>query len=245
MTLAERLHPGERHGLRRGFTLVEVLIVVVLVSMLTASIVFGSGMLIGAKQRAAASLVMSAVRMGLTRANATGKPVRVVFDLDRRRLGLEEGTGGAMLRVKGTSERDSRAAGAEAATEAEREAEAEADRILKGPRAPRAAFTPIADFGYDGDDPSLGRELGAGVRYRKVHVEHDESPAEEGRVYLYLWPGGSAERAAIQLARDGAKDGVTIMVSGLSGRARIEQGLLDLPAPRSDDGFSEREEELR
>jgi general secretion pathway protein H len=223
--------------------LVEVLIVVGLIAVLTGAIVFGSGMLVGAKQRAAATLVVSAVRMGLTRANQTGKPVRLVFDLDQKRLLLEEGSGADMLRVRNEDGKHP-TAGAEPATEAEKQAEAESDRILKGPRAPRPRFEPVKSFGHDGDDPKAGRELGRGVKYRQVHVEHDETALTEGRAYLYLWPGGSSERAAIQILREGADSGVTVMVSGLSGRARIEQGFVKLPEPRSDeDGVSERSEQ--
>lgn len=230
---------ARRVGAQRGMTLVELLVTVTLVGLLTGTLVFGSGMLFGARQRAAAGLVVSAIRQGITHANSTGKPARLVFDLDSDRLSLEEGSGGPMLRVK--EEGPSTGGGAEPATLAEKEAREEADRILKGPRAPRPAFTPVAGWVEEGD-PTTGRELGAGVQFVQVETEHDGEPRQAGRAYLYFWPGGVTERAAIQLRRVGSEDGVTVMVHGLTGRARIEKGLSRLPRPRTDEEASERED---
>ncbi len=224
-------------------TLVEVLVVIVLIALVSAGIIFGSGMFSSTRQRAAATLILSGVRLGMTRANATGRPVRMVFDLEQHRVMLEETTG-KMLRVK---EEDNSGGGAEPATEAERAAREEAERIVEGVTKPRAVFKAVAQFGFDGDDPAAGRELGSGIEFRQVQTEHDELPRREGRAYLYFWPGGGTERASIQIRPKGADeddDGLTIMVSRLTGRAKIERGAMDLPeSRRSDEEFSEREEE--
>jgi general secretion pathway protein H len=219
-------------------TLIEVLIVVVLVTLLSGTLIFGSGMLASTHQRAAAALIMGGVRLGLTRANATGRPVRMVFDLDERRIALEEATGSVMLRVQ--DDEHATGAGAEATTEAEREAQREAERILKGPRAPRAQFSPVKQFGFE-DDDKPGRELGPGVRFRGVQTEHDSEPRIQGRAYLYFWPGGGTEAAAIQLQR-GESEGLTVTVSALTGRAKIERGFIELPPDRLERDYSEREE---
>jgi general secretion pathway protein H len=224
-------------------TLVEVLIVIVLIAVLSAGIFFGSGMFSSSRQRAAATLIVSGVRLGVTRANATGRPVRMVFDLDNKRILLEE-TSGKMLRVK---EDDSSGAGAEPATEAEQKARAEAERIVEGVNKSRPVFAPVKQFGFDGDEPGAGRELGKGIEFLQIQTEHDEQPRKEGRAYLYFWPGGGTERASIQIRKQGSSDadsGLTIMVSRLTGRAKIERGAVELPEPRSDgDQVSEREEE--
>jgi len=224
-----------------GLTLIEVLIVVALIAVMSAGVVFGSGMLTSSRQRAAATLIVSAVRMGITRANTTGRPVRMVFDLDAHRLLLEESSG-TLLREK---EEKSTGGGAEAATEAEMKARAEAERILEGPRAPRARFSPVKQFGFDGDEPGAGRELGKGIRFRLVHTEHDEEPRKEGRAYLFFWPGGGTERAVIQIIRDGDTnpEPLSVVVSPLTGRAKIERGDVELEAPHSDEEFGQLEDE--
>jgi general secretion pathway protein H len=240
-----RRRPGQvllawrRRAARRGLSLVEVLIVIALIALMSGAAVFGSGMLTSSRQRAAATLIVSAVRMGVTRANTTGRPVRMVFDLDEHRVQLEE-TSGVMLRVK---EEKATGGGAEPATEAEKAAREEAERILEGPRAPRAEFSPVKQFGFDGDEPGAGRSLGAGVKIKQAQTEHDEEPRTTGRAYLYFWPGGGTERAVVQIVRDGDQEGLSVVVSPLTGRAKIERGWVKLEGARSDDDFGQVEEE--
>lgn len=234
-------HSGDRARLR-GVTLFEVLLVIGLIAILSGAIIFGSGFLGGARQRAAVTLVVSSVRLAMTRANSSGQPVRLVFDLDGQRLSLEETTSRVMLRVKET--RAGTGAGAEPVTPEEKQAREETKRIMDGPRQPRPAFTPVSEFGEDGDKQG-GRSLGKGVRFRQVQTEHDGEPRQRGRAYLYFWPRGGTERASIQLERDGAKygRGVTVLVSALTGRVKVEPKLVDLPETTREAGYSEREEE--
>jgi general secretion pathway protein H len=228
---------------RRGFTLVEVLMAIALIGVLSGTILAGSGMLGGNRMRAAAGLVMSSVRLAASRANATGRPVRIVFDLDADRLSVEE-TEGRMLRVKDTGDKESEgaSAGAEAATDAERESMEYAKGVVQGPKAPRAVFKPVTRLGFD-DDAVGGRELGVGVHYRQVQTEHDDRPRKEARAYLYFWPGGGTERAVVQLVRDGDDTGLSVVISPLTGRARLERGAIELESPKYEVDFDVLEEE--
>lgn len=110
---------------------------------------------------------------------------------------------------------------------------------MKGPRAPRAKFKAIPFAGSD--EPSKGRDLGKGVKIRLVQTEHDLKPRDKGRAYLYFWPGGTTERAAIQLQRDGSDDVLSVLVNPLTARAHIEHGKVDLTESHRDEDFGERE----
>jgi general secretion pathway protein H len=233
------LGPLLRRHARRGVTLVELLIVVALIALLSAAVVFGSGMLSSSRQRAAATLIVAGVRMGITRANSTGRPVRMVFDLEQERVMLEQSSGREMLREK---EEANTGGGAEPATEAEKAAKAETTRVLEGPHTPRPRFAPVKQFGFDGDE-GMGRELGKGIEFKSVQTEHDLEPRKEGRAYLYFFPGGGTERASIQLRKQGSDEGLTVLVSPLTGRASIKKGDVDLEEPRIDIEFGEREED--
>jgi general secretion pathway protein H len=218
--------PGVRPRKRtRGVTLVEVLIVVALIALLAGGVLFGSGMLKSSRMKAASTLIASAIRLGAARANSTGRATRLVLDLDNEKVLLEEGSSSVMLREKGT-----KTGGAEPMTEEEQAAKAETDRILEGPRAPRPTFRPAERFA---DTPD-GRELGAGVDLAEVQTEHDEEPVLEGRAYIYFWPGGVTERAHVKVKRKGSDEALTVVVSALTGRTKIERGLVDMPEPRSD-----------
>jgi general secretion pathway protein H len=200
-----------------------VLIVVALIGMLAGAVVFGSGMLGSSRVRGAATLISASVRTGIARANTKGRPTRLVLDLDEDKVSLEEATGSRMLREKSKP-----AGGAQVATELEQEAKAESDRILEGPKAPRASFQPVPVS-------DTGNNIEGGVDLVQVQTEHDEEPVTSGRAYVYFWPGGVAERAYIQLRRTGdSTDGLTVIVSALTGRTKVERGRLDYPQPRSD-----------
>jgi general secretion pathway protein H len=215
------------------------LLVVALIAGLTGMVMSGSGALGGMRQRAAASLISNSVRTALTRANSMGHPVRLVFDLEGGRIRLEE-TRDPMLRVRSADE--GAKGGAQAATDAEKAAAEYAKDIMQGPRAPSAGFAPVPDYAAAGDDPALGRELGAGVRYLQVQTEHDVEPRTEGHAYLYFWPGGGTERASIQIARQGDTTGLTVLVSALTGRTRMVRGRIEMEEGRREVDFQEREE---
>ena len=75
--------------------------------------------------------------------------------------------------------------------------------------------------------------------------EHDDEPRTSGKAYLYFFPGGSTERAAVQLKRKGDDTGLTVTVSGLTGRAKVERGHVDLPPPRTDVDERETDEQVQ
>jgi general secretion pathway protein H len=232
-------HDGGRVR-ERAFSLVEVLIVVALIAGMSAVIISGSGMLAGTRLRSAATLIISGIRLGTSRANSTGRPVRMVFDLEERRVMLEE-TLGRMLIVK--DDKEGAGAGADPSTEAEQAALDEARGVLDGPRPERPRFTPVEAFADSGGDKQSGRDLGASIRFLAVQTEHDPEPRVDGRAYLYFWPGGGTERAIIQLGKEGDTDGLTVVVSALTGRAKIMRGLINFEEPRLEGQFGEREEE--
>lgn len=229
------------HGRSRAFSLVEVLLVVALIALLSGMIVGGTGMLGGSRMRSAATLVMVSVRAAITHANTTGKPARLVFDFEHETLSLQE-TRGKMLRV--ASEDEGAKAGAQASTEIERNAAEFAKGFADGPRAPVPMFSDVPGFGSDEEDSQApGRTLGKGIRFVQVQTEHDSEPRTDGQAYLYFWPGGGTEQAAIQLTREGDPDGITVMVNALTGRARLVRGRVELEEARKDSYFDEREEE--
>jgi general secretion pathway protein H len=215
------------------------LIVVALIAVLASSVVLGPGMLRSSRMRSAATLMVSAVRLGLNRSNATGHPVRLTLDLTENRVMLEEAVTGSFARVKGGV-----AGGAEAESDAEKKAKADAERIVEGPHAPRTQFRPLKEL-TDPDDPTRARDLGAGVQIASVETEHDEEPVTEGRAYVFFWPGGLTERAAIRLKRSDLSDeGLTVLISALNGRAKIVHGKAEVgPLPEDPEGQGSSDEE--
>lgn len=229
-----------RRSVERGLTLIEVVIAIALIALLSGSLLFGKNMLVGSRVKSAATLLVSSVRFGLTRANATGKPTRLVIDFDKKQLSIEEASSSLMLREKGKDQ----TGGAEASTAAETKARVEADRIVEGPRAARPRFSKLSGVSGAIEDLARGRALGDGVEIVQVRTEHDTEYVREGRAYIYFWPGGTTERAVVQLKKAGDKEAsLTVVLSPLTGRAKIEKGPVDFPEPRGfEQEYSERAE---
>jgi general secretion pathway protein H len=221
---------------QRGLTLIEVLIVVVLIALLSGTVLFGPGMLESSRLRAAETLMVSSVRLGLTVANSTGRPTRLAFDLEKQSITLEQANSSVVVRsskLKGSED------GIESGEEREKKARAEADHILEGPHPAKPNFHAIAGLGT-ASTSGQARELGKGVEFISVQTDHDEEPRTSGRAYLYFFPGGSTERASIQLKRHGDEGGATVAVSALTGRAKILPGRVDLKPLRDDEDSQEQ-----
>jgi general secretion pathway protein H len=221
-------------------TLLEIMVVMVLIGLMMTVMIFGSGQLTASRLKRATTMVIGAVRVGFTRATATSKSQRIVFDLDEQRIWLEESDQAMLVQSKditGTG-------GAAAVTQAEREAYQENDRILKGPRAPVPSYHAVETLGFASETGVRGpRALGRGLRFREVQTEHDAEPRTEGRAYLYFWPGGQTERASIELApidSHSDDDVLTLVVSPLTGKVAVKNGPVPLVIPTDDQSASER-----
>jgi len=219
---------------QRGMTLVELLITLAIMTLVTGTAVVGLGTLRRARLRQSAVLISSAVHTAYGYATAIGKPVRLVFDFENRMVILEEGSGQLSVDKK------EKTGGAAAATDIEKKAEEEAEAIVKGPRAPKPSFTATKAYGFDPGGGKPGKDLADGVRFWSVDTSHQEAAIEEDRAYLYFWPGGQTERAAIQIVlgnpaeADPEKDVMTIVVSPLTGKTKLEKGRVEMPRPRDD-----------
>ena len=74
------------------------------------------------------------------------------------------------------------------------------------------------------------------------------SPLFPGRSYIYFWPGGQTERAAIQLTTASKdeepteRNSMTVFVAPLTGKTEIKRGLLKMLRPRDQKEESERDD---
>jgi general secretion pathway protein H len=215
------------------------MVVIVLVAMLMVGVVMGTGSVTNARVKSGATGIISAIRVAYNRASSTSKSQRVVLDMDHAKISLEESSMPMLVR---RDDEVTVTGGAEASTPQEREALKETERILKGPQAPKPSFKPITALGFEAEGKD-GKELGRGVEIKRFEVARAKNPQPqtEGRAYLYFWPGGMTERAAIQLGKTGEKEAIlTVLVSALTGKASVVAGAKSIEEDRSDP--SERED---
>lgn len=231
------------------------MVVLVLLALLASATAFGAGGLGASRLRGAAATVVAYSRVATTRTNATGRPVRIVFDLDKGRIWLEESATSRAMREdpkaaelrasqSGASD-DSDAPDSERARAAKANGEASAELFIEGRGKQVPSFEPLKGVEIAGESVGESRDLGTSIEYHQVQTEHDEEARTDGHAYLYFWPGGETEWASVQLRRSGDKsNGLTVLVSPLTGRARIERGYVDLPKRNREGDISEIEGEL-
>lgn len=229
----------KRRSGERGITMIELMITVAIIALAMGMATLGASVADSARLKRSSVMIAGAIRVAYGHANAISKPVRLVFDFDQRIIGLEEAS--SDLKVA----RNEKAGGAAAATEAEQKALEEAEQIVKGPRAPRPAFKPTKAFGFNPDKDKTGKELDRNIRFLQIETGHQDEAVNQGRAYLYFWPGGQTERAAIQLkiaGSDDEQDAMTIFVAPLTGKASLKKGKFSMPRPRDDAEESERQD---
>jgi general secretion pathway protein H len=223
-------------------TLIEILVVLAIFALVAGVGVAGSMQLPSARLRRSATMIASAIKVAYTRATATSRDLRLVLDIEGAKVWLEESDSPMLVQAKGKLA----TGGADPVTQAEKVALEEGAKIMQGPPIPKPRFHPIAAYGFgDVEGGKGGKPLQRGIMLRSVQTGHDDTARTSGRAYLYFWPGGRTERAAIQLRiGDSPEDDrtLTLVVAPLTGKVTIKQGPVELALPTDDTSASERQD---
>jgi general secretion pathway protein H len=238
---ASSLRPAGRWA-SRALTLIEIIVVIAIMAVVIGIAVAGSQQLPSARLRRSATMIASAIKVAYTRATATSRDLRLVLDLDRKKIWLEESD--APMLVQGKDKTGT--GGADPITQAEKVALEEGKKILDGPPIPKPRFHPIEVYGFgDVETGKGGKPLQRGITFRSVQAGHDDSARTSGRAYVYFWPGGRTERAAIQVRIGDAPEDdrtLTLLVSPLTGKVTVKGGPVELQLPTDDATGSDRQD---
>lgn len=195
----------------RGFTLVELMIVVAIVGLLGALVVPAVESVSGANARKAAGELAGTMRYLFDTAALRHATCRLALDLDQRSWRAECAPGGVTMAPETGRGRDDGAL-------AERfpdEKDPEVRRLLAR-----------TSFGRFEDRLVKERALPGSTRFGAVHLEGRRDALEEGTAYVYFFPGGQAQRAWVPV-----KDGTnlfTVVVEPFTGRARVVAGAVEV-----------------
>jgi general secretion pathway protein H len=232
--------PLRRFVLRRGLTLVEIIVVMSIIAVVSGVAIAGSMQLPSARLRRSTTMIASAIKVAYTRATATSHDLRLVMDLDKEKIWIEQSDIPMLVKSADTTA----TGGAGAVTQAEQDALRAGEKIIKGAPIPKPRFSPIEAYGFgDAESGKGGKSLQRGIKFRTVQTTHDDGPRASGRAYLYFWPGGRTERASIQIRIGDSEESsriLTLLVSPLTGKVNIKGGPVELEVPTDDDRASDR-----
>lgn len=192
----------------RGFTLVELLIVLGVLALVTALAVPGLEGLSGANARQAAGELSGSMRALFDTAALRGATCRMALDLEHRAWWAECAPGRAALAASADDE----------VPLEERypdEKDAEVRQLLEKTR-----------FGGYTDRLVKKRELPGEAAFGPVQLDGRRDPVEKGLAYVYFFPGGQAQPAVVPIL-DG-RHHYSVVVEPFTGRSRVVVGPVEL-----------------
>ncbi|PID39341.1 MAG: hypothetical protein CSA65_07555 [Proteobacteria bacterium] len=257
--------PARVGNLTRGFTLVEMMIVIAIVGLMLAVGTYTLRNLTRANLREAAGSTSAAMRYAFDRSLMTGMYLRLAIDLEKGQLWLEASKDRVSLR-QGREQH---------ATDGKDEDEDESEDEAEAPTGPKLPFG-LGGGGEEGADEAPFdvkalirgyekqikpikprkarfnklRAIGAKtIRLKgKIFVDavmtpRHEEPVEKGMSYIYFFPQGHAEPAIIHL-KNTANEYYSVVMHPLTGQARIYNCRYRLPKEFGQDDLERRKKDV-
>lgn len=211
------------HSFIRGFTLLELMVVLILIAALTMVAIPTIRALTDVNLKSEITKLSGLSMETYGRASISGKTHRVVFDLDNNKYWVEEKTDG-VFEISPELGYDEQLKNLQAQRKKDRE---EGDELEFMPE-----FKPI--------DGPLGKEvvLEKNILIYGAWTEQMDNIARSGRVYIYYFSGGFTQVSFVSLAIKGSEDRsiMYLSLSPLTGAVTIDYNepdtseLLDMEA---------------
>lgn len=202
----------------RGYTLIELIIVIAVIGLLAAAAVPALNAVTGANARSAAGELAGAMRYLFDTAALRRQTCRLAVDID----------GGAWW-AECTKDRFTLSREKASAQSREEDDEDLADRFPDERDAERRRLLARATFGKFSDRLAGKRSLPGSVRFGGVWSEHQREPFDRGMAYVYFFPQGRAEEAQVPVV-DG-DNAYTVVLQAFTGNARVVRGVPEVPRP--------------
>jgi general secretion pathway protein H len=218
----------------RGFTLMEVLVVLVIIALVTVLSVVGLRSFAKTDLRSTASRMAGAIRFLFDRASTTGKVHRLVLDFDNGKYWAEVTDDPFIFAGGGKETEESRRREAEIIAKEEEVkrqiAEKEAffgSSAIPSKYMPKPFIPKRAKFGNFREMALKAVTLKSGVHLTDIYTPRLSEPMGEGRGYLYFFPLGMTEAAVIHLSDSKRETFYSLVVHPLNGRVIVKNGFVE------------------
>ncbi len=206
----------------RGLTLIEVTIALAIAGLLVGLAIPALSNVTRAQLRQKSGQLAGGIRALYGATAISGRSCRLVFDFETNSYWAECSKAAVRLDREGEKSRNGVREETRdeelAASEKERSGLSEQDRARLD-LLQKSAFTPMNEV------PKT--KLGDTVHFADIWVQHQHERYTGGQSFLYFWPNGTSEAAAIHLSQ--GDDVYSLIVSPLTGRVRVVGNRLDAP----------------
>lgn len=222
---------GPAHAMRGGlpktsprkdaaFSLIEMMIVILIMALAVGALTMGLSALGRSKLRSSCVKISAAAKFAYHRAITHGKTVRIVLDFEQGTMGFEEAHGRVTLRDAENSHwsDDDEDINDDGANDPWSNAQANLESAIEASIG-RSPFGPITNEDGEAMERYQARPL-EGVVIARLFTPHELEPREQGKGYIYFFPGGHTEHAVVQLENRDQRV-YSVEIHPLTGRAEI------------------------
>ena len=225
-----------RSSHRRGFTLLEISIALVLIGLMTAVAVPSLNAVAGTRLKEQTNRMSGAIRDTYARTALLGRSTRLVLDIDGGAWWVEETEGVARVKsVKEVADRDGKV---KLDALDDRIEDIDADTTDVREQAKLTLFSGPVFKPVEGEW-GQPQKLPPGLRFKSIWIEHLDDRVTGGSAALFFFPGGYTEEAIIALTDDeGDGQGgrvMSLVVQPLTGEVDIEEDEPRVPNLEGDD----------
>jgi len=199
---------------KRGFTLIEVILVIAIIAAVVTGATFGLGAITRARLRSSAFKVTSAARFAYSRSLTQGTTTRILFDFEKNTMAIEETDTPVTLATDEQLEADPGQA-----VDPWDLARARLEKPLDTVR-PSSPFHPITNQRGKVLKRYTAQPVGDGISIQALITPHETDKRTDGEGSLYFFPGGLTEHAVVQLS-DSSETVYSVEIHPLTGNARI------------------------
>jgi len=213
----------------RGFTLIEVILVVAIIAVVVTGATFGLGAISRTRLRSSAFRVMSAARFAYNRSLTQGTTTRLRFDLEKNTMAIEETYTPVTLATNEQLESDE--------GQAVDPWDLARTRLQEplSPVTPTSPFQPISNQSGKVLDRYSTKPVGDDISVHALITPHESDTRTDGEGSVYFFPGGVTEHAVIQLS-DSSDTVYSVEIHPLTGNARIHNFAYEPLNELHDDG---------
>lgn len=187
---------------QKGFTMIEILVVIALISLITLFALPNVTSILKITLNTATRELATAIKETSQSTILTGRMHRIVYDLEENKFWVESAPNDTLL-----------------------DTEKSYDKELRRRKMLGESEKPESPFKIDKSVTRKKISLPSGVTFKAIYSTQKEKPIEAGTAYTHFFPQGMIEPTLIHIT-DLQDHQISIVISSLVGRVKVMNGFV-------------------